>query len=203
MKKRKEYFRLFFTMLKIGAFTFGGGYAMIALLERELVEKKNWLTGEEFSDMVAVAESTPGPVAVNAATYVGYRKGGVFGAFLSTLAVCLPSFIVIYLISLFFNEFLSLKYVEYAFRGIRVCVTFLVLSAGIKMFLQMKKNLFNLLVFGAVSVAVVLLFLFGVDFSSIWYILAAAVAGVAVYLTGLLHTRKANEKNAENEGKEK
>ena len=93
---------LFLTFLKIGAFTFGGGYAMIALLENEFVEKKGWLDRDEFLDMAAIAESTPGPVAVNSATYLGYKIGGVAGAALSTLAVCLPSFVIIYVISLFF-----------------------------------------------------------------------------------------------------
>ena len=91
---------LFGTFFKIGAFTFGGGYAMVALLEHEFVEKKRWLTREEFLDMVAIAESTPGPVAVNSATYVGYKIEGAEGAAASTLAVCLPSFVVIYLLSL-------------------------------------------------------------------------------------------------------
>ena len=102
---------LFITFLKIGAFTFGGGYAMIALLENEFVEKKKWLEKSEFLDMVAVAESTPGPVAVNSATYIGYKIAGFAGATMSTLAVCIPSFFVIYGISLFFDQFLSGSFV--------------------------------------------------------------------------------------------
>ena len=118
--KMKKLIQLFLTFLKIGAFTFGGGYAMIALLENEFIEKKKWIDREEFLNMVAVAESTPGPVAVNSATYLGYRVGGVAGAALSTLAVSIPSFVIIYLISLFFDKFLSLTYVAYAFKGIQV-----------------------------------------------------------------------------------
>ena len=102
---------LFITFLKIGAFTFGGGYAMIALLENEFVEKKKWLEKSEFLDMVAVAESTPGPVAINSATYIGYKIAGFAGATMSTLAVCIPSFFVIYGISLFFDQFLSGSFV--------------------------------------------------------------------------------------------
>jgi chromate transporter len=105
---------LFITFLKIGAFTFGGGYAMIALLENEFVEKKKWLEKSEFLDMVAVAESTPGPVAINSATYIGYKIAGFAGATMSTLAVCIPSFFVIYGISLFFDQFLSLRWVSCA-----------------------------------------------------------------------------------------
>ena len=112
MSKTKE---LFCTFFKIGAFTFGGGYAMVALLEHEFVEEKRWLTREEFLDMVAIAESTPGPVAVNSATYIGYKLAGAAGAAASTLAVCLPSFAVISLISLFFDRFLQLTVVANAF----------------------------------------------------------------------------------------
>ena len=122
----------FCTFFKIGAFTFGGGYAMVALLEHEFVEEKRWLTREEFLDMVAIAESTPGPVAVNSATYIGYKLAGVAGAAASTLAVCLPSFAVIYLISLFFDRFLQLTVVANAFKGIQACVIYLILSAGVK-----------------------------------------------------------------------
>ena len=124
---------LFITFLKIGAFTFGGGYAMIALLENEFVEQKKWLEKSEFLDMVAVAESTPGPVAINSATYIGYKIAGFAGAAMSTLAVCIPSFFVIYGISLFFDQFLSLRWVSCAFRGIQVCVIYLILTAGLKM----------------------------------------------------------------------
>ena len=115
MKKNRagKLIGIFLVMLKIGLFTFGGGYAMIALLENEFVTKKKWIGKDEFLDMIAIAESTPGPAAVNSATYLGYRVGGFPGAFLGTLAVCIPSFIIIYVISLFFDAFLSIKYVGY------------------------------------------------------------------------------------------
>ena len=112
----KKYMVLFFTMLKIGVFTFGGGYAMIALLENEFVSKKKWLAKDEFLNMAAIAESTPGPIAINAATYIGYKNAGVIGAFLCTLGVCIPSFVIIYAISLFFDVFLSLTVVANAFK---------------------------------------------------------------------------------------
>lgn len=141
---------LFATFFKIGAFTFGGGYAMVALLEHEFVEEKQWVTREEFLDMVAIAESTPGPMAVNSATYIGYKLEGVPGAAASTLAVCLPSFAVIYAISLFFDQFLQLSVVSSAFRGIQVCVVYLVLSAGLKMLKNLKKDAFSRAVLAAV-----------------------------------------------------
>ena len=123
----KQLLRLFATFFKIGAFTFGGGYAMIALLENEFVAKKQWIDQEEFLDMVAIAESTPGPVAINSATYLGYHMAGFWGALVSTVAVVLPSFLIIFAISLVFDQFLAISYVNYAFQGIRVCVVYLIL----------------------------------------------------------------------------
>lgn len=149
----KKVSTLFWTFLKIGAFTFGGGYAMVALLEHEFVEEKQWVSREEFLDMVAIAESTPGPVAVNSATYIGYKIDGTAGAAASTVAVCIPSFVVIYCISLFFDRFLSLTVVAHAFRGIQVCVIYLILSAGLKMLHQLERNAFNVCILAAVIAA--------------------------------------------------
>ena len=179
MSKTKELFTTFF---KIGAFTFGGGYAMVALLEHEFVEQKQWVSREEFLDMVAIAESTPGPMAVNSATYIGYKIDGTAGAAASTVAVCIPSFVVIYCISLFFDRFLSLTVVAHAFRGIQVCVIYLILSAGLKMLKNLERTPFNLLVLAAVVAAMVSCSVLAVSFSSIFYILLSGAAGLAVYL---------------------
>ena len=173
---------LFGTFFKIGAFTFGGGYAMVALLEHEFVEKKRWLTREEFLDMVAIAESTPGPVAVNSATYIGYKLAGVAGAAASTLAVCLPSFAVIYLISLFFDRFLQLTVVANAFKGIQACVIYLILSAGVKMLKNLQRTPFNTAVVAVVLAAMVGCSVAAVSFSSLYYILLCGAAGVLLYL---------------------
>lgn len=178
MKKTQE---LFWTFLKIGAFTFGGGYAMVALLEHEFVEEKQWVTREEFLDMVAIAESTPGPMAVNSATYIGYRIDGVRGAAAATAAVCLPSFLVIYLISLVFDQFLSLSAVASAFRGIQVCVIYLILSAGIKMLKNLSRTPFDRVVLIGVMGAMVGCSLAAVSFSSIFYILLCGGAGVLLW----------------------
>jgi chromate transporter len=124
---------LFLTFFKIGAFTFGGGYAMIALLKNEFVAGKRWLKEDMFFDMVAIAESTPGPVAINSATYIGYHVAGFWGALASTVAVCIPSFAIIFLISLYFEKFLKLTYVSYALEGIQACVIYLIGSAGVQM----------------------------------------------------------------------
>lgn len=182
MKKTRD---LFWTFLKIGAFTFGGGYAMVALLEREFVEDKQWLSREEFLDMVAIAESTPGPVAVNSATYVGYKiegAEGAEGAAASTLAVCLPSFVVIYLISLVFDRFLQLSAVASAFRGIQVCVIYLILSAGMKMLKSLSGTAFNRIIVAGVVAAMVGCSVAAVSFSSLYYILLCGAAGVLLYL---------------------
>ena len=177
----KSLLTLFFTFLKIGAFTFGGGYAMIALIENEFVTQKKWLTQPDFLDMVAISESTPGPVAINSATYIGYKCAGLLGALLSTLAVCLPSFVIIYAISLFFDQFLSLTYVAYAFKGIQVCVVYLIGSAGVKLLKSMEKRPLNLIIVVLVTVCMVTCSVISVQFSSIYYILVCAVVGWVVY----------------------
>ncbi len=200
--KMKKLIQLFLTFLKIGAFTFGGGYAMIALLENEFIEKKKWIDREEFLNMVAVAESTPGPVAVNSATYLGYRVGGVAGAALSTLAVSIPSFVIIYLISLFFDKFLSLTYVAYAFKGIQVCVVYLIASAGVRMLRGLEKNTFNYCVLGLVIVVMTVFSITAVSFSSIFYIVISGVAGWAVYMIGK-RVGNAYKKCSDTEGKHK
>ncbi len=182
---------LFLTFLKIGAFTFGGGYAMIALLENEFVEKKKWLGRDEFLDMVAIAESTPGPIAVNSATYIGYKTAGVPGAALSTLAVCIPSFLIIFCISLFFDRFLSLKIVSSAFRGIQVCVIYLIFSAGLRMLKSIPKNAFNLAIIILVMAAMLVCSAAAVSFSSVFYILLAGSAGLTAFF--LKKIRKGKE----------
>jgi chromate transporter len=186
----KKHLKLFLTMLKIGLFTFGGGYAMIALLENEFVTKRKWIEKDEFLDMVAIAESTPGPIAINAATYIGYNMLGVIGSLLATVAVCIPSFVIIYAISLFFDAFLALTLVAHAFRGIQVCVIWLILSAGLKMLKQMKKTTFNIVVLSAVITCMVAFSVFSVRFSTIFYILISGGVGLILYLVGLLRKRK-------------
>jgi chromate transporter len=182
MKRLKELIFVFLMMMKIGAFTFGGGYAMIALLENELVSKRGWIERDEFLDLAAIAESTPGPIAINVATYVGYKRMGFFGALFATVGMCLPSFAVIFLISLFFDAFLSLEVVGYAFRGIRIGVIYIIFSAGIRMLKGIKKNALNLSVICAVTVLMTVLSLLALRLSTIIYILACGFLGVTLYL---------------------
>lgn len=177
----KKLCTLFLTFLKIGAFTFGGGYAMVALLENEFIAKKKWIDKKEFLNMIAIAESTPGPIAINSATYIGYHIAGVPGAATATLGVCIPSFVIIYLISLFFDQFLNLKFVSYAFRGIQVCVVYLIFSAGVRMLKSLEKTAFNTVLVTGVAVCMIAFSVFAVSFSSIYFILLSGVVGLAAY----------------------
>ena len=190
----KKYCALFFSMMKIGLFTFGGGYAMLALLENEFVNRREWLCKEEFLDMVAISESTPGPIAINSATYIGYRACGFLGSLLATVAVCIPSFVIIYAISLFFDAFLSLAPVEYAFRGIQACVVYLILSAGLKMLRNIKKTPLNIAIICTVMVLMTLFSLLSVRFSTIFYILISGGVGLCIYLVSLLKRREGGGK---------
>lgn len=175
---------LFFTFFKIGLFTFGGGYAMIALLEEEFIQRRRWLDKDEFLDMTAIAESTPGPVAINSATYLGYKLAGVPGAAVSTVAVCLPSFLIIYAISLFFEQFTQLTVIANAFKGIQVCVIYLIFSAGVRMLQALDRSLFSSGVLLSVFLAMTSLSLAGISVSSILLILLSGAAGVAAWLLG-------------------
>ena len=175
---------LFFTFFKIGLFTFGGGYAMIALLEEEFIQRRKWLDKDEFLDMTAIAESTPGPVAINSATYLGYKLAKVPGAATATVAVCLPSFLIIYAISLFFEQFTQLTVIANAFKGIQVCVIYLIFSAGVRMLKALDKSPFAIGVLAAVILVMVGLSLAGVSVSSILLILLSGAAGVAAWLIG-------------------
>lgn len=175
---------LFFTFFKIGLFTFGGGYAMIALLEEEFIQRRRWLDKDEFLDMTAIAESTPGPVAINSATYLGYKLAGVPGAAVATVAVCLPSFLIIYAISLFFEQFTQLTVIANAFKGIQVCVIYLIFSAGVRMLQALDRTLFSSGVLLSVFLAMTSLSLAGISVSSILLILLSGAAGVAAWLLG-------------------
>ena len=164
---------LFVTFFKIGAFTFGGGYAMIPLIQREVTERRRWLETQDILDIVAIAESTPGPIAVNSATFVGYRVCGVFGAFCATLGVVLPSFLVIYAVSFVLRQFSELAVVQYAFNGIRAGVLALLLKALLSMYRQSPKGA---VAYAVMAGAFVLTAFCGVD--AVLVILASAAVGL-------------------------
>lgn len=187
--KLKTILDLALSYFKIGLFTFGGGLAMISLLQVEYVEKRKWIEQDEFENVVAIAESTPGPVAINCATYIGYKVGKIWGAIIATVSVCLPSFIIIYLISLFFDSFMQIELVNYAFQGIQISIIFLILCAGVKFFKNMKKTVFNVTVFSCTLALMLAFGFFGVNFSSIFFVLIGGLAGLLVYLIGYFAKR--------------
>ena len=172
---------IFLSTLKIGCFAFGGGYAIIALLENEFISKRNWIDHDEFVDVVAIAESTPGPIAINVATYIGYKLKGVFGAIIATMGMCIPSFVLMYLVSLFYEQFAEITLVAAAFKGVQICVVYLIGSAGIKMLKRMKKTPLNVIVFSITCVGMILCTLFDIYISSVWFILGAGVLGLSIF----------------------
>lgn len=138
---------LFLTFLKVGAFTFGGGYAMIPIIQKEVVEKRKWANDNDILDILAISESTPGPISVNTATYIGFKVAGFWGSFFATLGLILPSFIIIYIISLFYETFMQLTIVQAAFKGLKVGVIILLVNAVIKLNKAIKRNAFSITIF--------------------------------------------------------
>ncbi len=159
--------------MKIGGFTFGGGYAMIPLIQRETVENKKWITDDDILEVVAIAESTPGPIAINSATFIGYKVGGFFGAFFATLGVVVPSFVIILAISFALREFQEYDVVRYAFEGIRAGVLALIVNAVFGMYKKCKKGLWAYII----MVAALILSAF-VNVPVYFIILGSAIVGL-------------------------
>ena len=145
----KKLFELFLTFMKIGGFTFGGGHAMIPLIQKEAVENKKWVTDDDILEIIAIAESTPGPVAINSATFVGYRTAGVLGAAFATFGVVLPSFLIILAIAYLLNSFMEIRAVQYAFMGINAGVLALLFKALWNMYKKSPKGWVSYVVMGA------------------------------------------------------
>ena len=175
---------LLLTFAKIGLFTFGGGYAMLSLIENDCVEKKKWVTHDEMMDVTVIAESTPGPIAINCATYVGYKKGNFPGAIIATLGVVLPSFIIIFLVSKFFDRFLEITWVANAFRGIKIAVGILIVDAAVKMLIKMKKKPMPIIMVVCSAVAMMLISIFSINISSMVLMLVSAFIGIVVFIIG-------------------
>ena len=180
-KSLKTLLNLFLTFFKLGIFSIGGGPTMLTLLQGELVEKKGWITNDELMEMTAIAESTPGPIAVNLATYLGYKKGGFFGALLSTLGVIITPFALMFCISLFLENLLSFEAIKYAFIGVKVGVVFLLLKVTITLVKSLKKDWFGITLLCVVTTAMVLFTIFAINFSAIYFILIGAVLGLLIY----------------------
>ena len=173
---------LFLTFAKIGFFTFGGGYAMISMMENNCVEQKQWITHDEMMDVTVIAESTPGPIAINCATFVGYKQAGFLGAVVATFGIVLPAFAVIFAISQFLDNFLEIAIIASAFKGIKIAVGVLILDAGITMVKKMNKKQLPLGIMSCSFVAMFFINFFSLNFSTITLMLIAAMVNVAVFM---------------------
>lgn len=172
----------FLCFAKIGLFTFGGGYAMISMIEYECVEKRQWITHDEMMNITVIAESTPGPIAINCATYVGYKQGGFIGAVISTLGIVTPSFIVIYIIAMFLDGFMELTSVKNAFKGIKVAVGILIFDAALMMLHKTQKKLWPRAVVACAFVSMLIIDIFALNFSAISLMLLAAAVSLTVFI---------------------
>ena len=172
---------LFLTFAKIGLFTFGGGYAMISLIENQCVERKKWLTHDEMMNITVIAESTPGPIAINCATFVGYKQAGLLGSLIATLGIVLPSFLIIFVISIFLNQFLEITWIANAFKGIKIAVGLLILDAAITMIHKMPKKWLPLSIMVGSCIFMLLINIFSWSFSSITLMLIAAIISLTIF----------------------
>ena len=172
---------LFLTFAKIGLFTFGGGYAMISLIENQCVERKKWITHDEMMNITVIAESTPGPIAINCATFVGYKQAGLLGSLIATLGIVLPSFLIIFAISIFLNQFLEITWIANAFKGIKIAVGLLILDAAIIMIRKMQKKWLPLSIMVGSCIAMLLINIFTWNFSSITLMLIAATISLTIF----------------------
>ena len=173
---------LFLSFAKTGLFTFGGGYAMITLIENTCVEKKQWISHEEMMNITVVAESTPGPIAINCATYIGYRQKGFIGALTATIGMILPSFCIIFAISMFLDHFLEITWIAHAFQGIKIAVGILILDAAIKMLQKMQKKILPMVFVLCAFAAMLLINIFSVRISSIILMLAAGFISLIIFI---------------------
>ena len=173
---------LFLTFAKIGLFTFGGGYAMISVIENNCVERKQWITHDEMMDVTVIAESTPGPIAINCATFTGYKKAGFMGALVATFGIVLPSFVVIYLISMLLDNFLELTIIANAFKGIKIAVGLLILDAAITMLKKMHKKKLPRAIMLCSCVIMLFINIFAWNFSSISLMLIAAAVSLTIFI---------------------
>lgn len=188
----KFYFELFLTFLKLGVFSIGGGTTMLTLLHGELVERKKWIDNDELMEMTAISESTPGPIAINLATYLGYSRGGFLGALLTTLGVILPPFVIMFVISLFLQNILSYDAIKYAFMGIKCGVVFLLCKVAITLLRGNKKDILGIIIVISVISLMIVFTIFAINFSAIYFILIGAVLGLLIY--GLIPFKKEQKK---------
>jgi len=176
------FLELFLAFAKIGFFIFGGGYAMISMIENNCVERKQWITRDEMMNVTVIAGSTPGPIAINCATFVGYKKAGLLGAVVATLGIIVPSFAVIYLISMFLDSFLEITFIANAFKGIKLAVGILILDAGITMVKKMHKKFVPRVIMVCSFLIMLTINIFALNFSSISLMLVAAIVSLFIFI---------------------
>lgn len=179
MHKLRE---LFLTFFKIGLFTFGGGYAMLSVIEDNCVENKKWISHDDMMNITVIAESTPGPVAINCATFVGYKQKGIWGAIAATTGVVIPSLVIICVIALIMDDFLEIGIVANAFKGIKLAVGILIADAGIKMIRMMEKKPLPLIILICSIIMMLAIDFFALNFSSIMMMLVAGAVGLSVFV---------------------
>ena len=184
---------LLFTFMKIGAFTFGGGYAMISLIEKECVEKRNWITHDEFMNITAIAESTPGPLVIKCTAFTGYRQAGFIGSVIATIGIVFPSFLTIYLITLFFDNFLEIVIIANAFKGIKIAVGVIIMSVAIKMFQNMPKKMFPIIIMICSLAVSILINIFSLRISTIYLILFSGLTGYLYFIITNIRNKKIGE----------
>ena len=172
---------LFLTFMKIGMFTFGGGYAMISVVENACVEDKHWITHDDMMNITVIAESTPGPIAINCATFVGYKKRGLIGAAAATTGMILPSFLIIYLVARFLDSFLEISWIAHAFEGIKLAVGILIIDAGVKMLKQIPARPMPRLIMACAIAAMLLIDILALRISSIALLLIAAAVSLVLF----------------------
>ena len=172
---------LFLTFMKIGMFTFGGGYAMISVVENACVEEKHWITHDDMMNITVIAESTPGPIAINCATFVGYKKRGLIGAAVATTGMILPSFLIIYLVARFLDSFLEISWIAHAFEGIKLAVGILIIDAGVKMLKQIPAKPVPRMIMACAFATMLLIDILALRISSIALLLIAAAVSLVLF----------------------
>ena len=174
--------KLYQVFCSVGFCTFGGGYAMISMIENNCVERKQWITHDEMMNVTVIAEATPGPIAINCATFTGYKRAGFIGALVATLGIVVPSFVVIYLISMFLDNFLELTIIANAFKGIKIAVGILILDAAITMIKKMHKKILPRAIMLCSCVVMLCVNIFAWNFSSISLMLIAAAVSLTIFI---------------------
>ncbi len=176
----RELVELFITFAKVGVMTFGGGYAMLPILQREVCENKKWATDAEIMDYYAIGQCTPGIIAVNTATFIGNKRKGTVGGIIATLGMVFPSLVIITLIAAVINNFADLAWVQNAFAGIRVCVCVFILNAVVKLWKSAVIDIWTVIIFTLVFLGAVFL-----NVSPVIYVIAAAIAGIVLTTMGV------------------